>query len=66
MDTSIELLRSHLGVLLRASGASSAALFAGRFAGATAHPLILHEGDAPPVPELASAEAAEKLHEAFP
>jgi diguanylate cyclase (GGDEF)-like protein len=59
--TAIELLRSHLRALQRASGAVSVSLSAPRAAGPSGQPLILHEGDALPVPELASSAAAEEL-----
>ncbi len=55
------LLRSYIRGIRRLSGAESASLFIPTLPGGLFQPFLLHDGNGPPVPELASLEAAE-LH----
>ena len=53
-----ELLGSYVKGIRRLSGAATASLFVPAPLSGLAHPLLIHEGDLPPVPELADLEAA--------
>ena len=53
-----ELLKSYVSGIRRLSGASSVSLFLPAPLSGLARPLLLHDGDEPPVPELADLETA--------
>jgi diguanylate cyclase (GGDEF)-like protein len=55
------LLRSYVQGIRRLSGADCASLFIPAPMSRLARPLLLHDGDAPPVPELEDLESAEEF-----
>ena len=61
MIESPELLRSYIRGIRRLSGASSVALYVPTLPGGLFQPILLHDGEAPPVPELENLESAEQF-----
>ena len=53
------LLRSYVQGIRRLSGAECASLFIPEPMSRLARPLLIHDGEAPPVPELEDLESAE-------
>ena len=64
MIESPALLRSYVRGIRRLSGAEVASLYVPTPPGGLFQPVLLHDGDASPVPELADLEAAEKFFRA--
>ena len=61
MIESPALLRAYVRGIRRLSGAEAVSLFVPSLPGGLFQPLLLHDGDGPPVPELADLENAEKF-----
>ena len=59
MIESPDLLRSYIRGIRRLSGARSVSLFVPTLPGGLFQPLLLHDGEGPPVPELSDLETAE-------